>query len=102
MLDYYRFSTADRYFSGNVHYQFRKFLATQWIMVRMTGVRENIFVNYLATPSSENYTEAGYSIDGILRFLRLEVAAGFRNGQYLDYGVRVGIATNIMLNFNDQ
>lgn len=102
LLDYYRFSTSDRYFSGNVHYQFRKFLATQWIMVRMTGVRENIFVNYLATPSSENYTEAGYSIDGILRFLRLEVAAGFRNGQYLDYGVRVGIATNIMLNFNDQ
>lgn len=102
LLDYYKYSTADRYFAGNVHYQFRKFLATQWVMVRMTGVRENVFVNYLATPSSENYTEVGYSIDGILRALRLEVAAGFQNGKYLDYGFRIGIATNIRLNFDDQ
>lgn len=102
LLDYYMYSTADRYFSGNVHYQFRKFLATQWVMVRMTGVRENLFVNYLATPSSENYTEVGYSIDGILRVLRLEVAAGFQNGKYLDHGFRIGIATNIRLNFDDQ
>lgn len=102
LLDYYRYSTADRYFAGNMHYQFRKFLATQWIMVRMTGVRENIFVNYLATPASQNYTEVGYSIDGILRALRLEVAAGFQDGKYLDYGFRIGIATNIHLNLDDQ
>jgi hypothetical protein len=34
LLDYYRFSTDDRYFSANVHYQFRKFLVTTIPVVR--------------------------------------------------------------------
>jgi hypothetical protein len=29
------------------------------------------------------------------------VAAAFQNGQYLNYGFRVGIATSITVNFND-
>jgi Family of unknown function (DUF5686)/CarboxypepD_reg-like domain len=102
LLDYYLYSTADKYISGNIHYQFRKFLATQFPLVRLTGVRENIFLNYLATPSIQNYTEVGYSIDGILRLLRLEVAASFHGGQYLKHGFRIGIATNIRANFDDQ
>jgi hypothetical protein len=69
--------------------------------VRLAGIRENIFLNYLATPTSKNYTEVGYSIDGILRIFRLEAAASFYNGQYQNYGFRIGIATNIMVNFSD-
>ena len=58
-------------------------------------------MNYLATPTSKNYTEVGYGIDGILRVFRLEVAAGFSDGQYLNYGFRVGISSSITVNFND-
>ena len=101
LLDYYRFSTDDRYFSANVHYHFRKFIVTTIPVVRLAGIRENIFVNYLATPASRNYTEVGYSIDGILRFFRLEAAAAFRQGKYLGYGFRFGVATNISVNFSD-
>ncbi len=101
LLDYYRYSTADRYFSANVHYQFRKFIVTTIPVVRLAGIRENVFVNYLATPTSKNYTELGYSINGILRFFRLESAAAFRDGVYIGYGFRVGIATNIAMNFSD-
>lgn len=101
ILDYYRFSTADKYFVANVHYQFRKFLVSNIPFVRLAGIRENVFVNYLATRTSENYTEVGYSIDGILRFFRLEAAAAFQDGKYVDYGLRIGIATNISVNFND-
>lgn len=101
LLDYYRFSTDDRYLSVNAHYQFRKFIVTTIPVVRLAGIRENIFVNYLATPSSRNYTEVGYTIDGILRFFRLEVAAAFRDGKYDGYGFRVGIATSISGNFSD-
>lgn len=101
LLDYYRFSTADKYFSANAHYQFRKFLVTTIPVVRLAGIRENVFVNYLATPTSKNYTELGYSIDGILRIFRLEAAAAFRDGKYLDYGFRIGIATSIAVNFSD-
>jgi hypothetical protein len=101
LLDYYQHSTADKYFAGNAYYQFRRFLATSFPFVRVMGIRENIFVNYLATPSSQNYTELGYSIDGILRIFRLEVATAFRDGKYLDYGFRIGIATSITVNFSD-
>jgi hypothetical protein len=99
LLDYYLYSTSDKYFSGNAHYHFRRFLLTSFPFVRLAGIRENIFINYLATPTAKNYTEVGYSIDGILRIFRLEAAASFSNGQYKDYGFRIGIATTLMSNF---
>jgi hypothetical protein len=101
LMDYYVNSTADKYFAANVHYHFRRFLVSSIYEVRMLGIRENIFINYLATPYSKNYTELGYSIEGILRLFRIEVAAGFRDGQYLNYGFRIGIASNLTVNFSD-
>lgn len=97
LLDYYLYSTKDEYFSTNVHYHFRKFLVTQIPFVRLTGIQENIFVNYLATPTSQNFTELGYSLDGILRIFRLEAAVAFQNGKYLEYGLRIGITTAITI-----
>lgn len=101
LLDYYRHSTRDEYFTTNVHYHFRKFLVTRIPKVRLTGITENVFVNYLATPTSGNYTEVGYGIEGILRLFRLEAAASFQNGTYTDYGFRIGVATSLSVNFND-
>jgi len=101
LLDYYKYSTSDKYFSGNFHYQFRKFLVTNILLVRMAGIRENVFVNYLATPTSKNYTEVGYSIDGILRIFRLEGAVGFQDGKYLNYGFRIGITSIFGVGFSD-
>ncbi len=101
LLDYYNYSTSDKYFSGNFHYQFRKFLVTNILLVRMAGIRENVFVNYLATPTSKNYTEVGYSIDGILRILRVEVAAAFQDGKYQNYGFRIGITSIFGVGFSD-
>jgi hypothetical protein len=101
LLDYYTYSTSDKYFTGSLHYQFRKFIVTSFPKMRLMGIKENFFVNYLATPTSKNYTEIGYSIDGILRIFRLEAAASFSDGKYQDYGFRIGIATNIGINFSD-
>lgn len=101
LLDYYTFSTSDKYFSGNLHYQFRRFLLTSLPKLRLMGIRENLFLNYLATPTSGNYTELGYSIDGILRIFRLEGAVSFQEGKYADHGFRLGITTNLSINFSD-
>jgi Family of unknown function (DUF5686)/CarboxypepD_reg-like domain len=103
LLDYYRYSTKDEYFTGNVHYHFRKFLFTRIPKVRLVGVTENVFVNYLATPTSGNYTELGYGLDGILRIFRLEGAVSFTKGDLsnFNYGFRIGITTSATLNFND-
>lgn len=93
LLDYYAYSTNSSYFSGHTHYQFRKFLLTQLPEIRFSGLRENIFLNYLKTAHSPHYYELGYSIDQILRIFRVEVAASFENMSYREVGLRIGVAT---------
>ncbi|MDN5204754.1 DUF5686 and carboxypeptidase regulatory-like domain-containing protein [Fulvivirgaceae bacterium BMA10] len=95
LLDYYRYSTDDRYATVHLHYQFRKFLFTRIPIVRTLGVRENIIANFLATNSAMNYTELGYGINYIFRVFRIEAITSFRDGKYQDFGVRIGIATNL-------
>jgi hypothetical protein len=96
LLDYYRFSTSDKYLEGHAYVQFRKLLLTQFIYLRSFGWKENFFVNQLVTPKN-NYTELGYSLDGILRLFRVEAIAAFENGQYKTWGIRVGITTTFGL-----
>ena len=95
LLDYYTFSTQERYAVAHGHYQFRKLLLTRIFEVRLLGLQENVFVNYLKTSASPHYTEVGYSLDNIFRFFRVEAVAGFDNGQYRDFGIRIGISTNL-------
>ncbi|MCB0585414.1 MAG: carboxypeptidase-like regulatory domain-containing protein [Phaeodactylibacter sp.] len=100
LLPYYQYSTMDKFAAAHVHYQFRKLLFTQIPEVWLLGIKENVFVNYLATPTSDNYTEVGYSIDNIFRFLRVEAAVAFQDGKYKDWGILIGIASNIGGNFS--
>ncbi len=95
LLPYYEHSTMDKFAAAHVHYQFRKLLLTQIPEVWLLGIKENVFVNYLATPTSDHYTEVGYSIDNIFRFLRVEAAVAFQDGKYKDWGILIGIASNI-------
>jgi hypothetical protein len=99
LLDYYLYSTNGQYISATTHYQFRKFLVTQLPEVRFSGLRENIFLNYLKTSNSPHYYEVGYSLDNILRVFRFEVATSFTNKlQYKEFGFRIGIATLLKVN----
>ncbi len=102
LLDYYRYSTSDDYYEVHAHYHFRKFLLTYLPKARMLGLSENVFVNHLATRTAQ-YSEVGYSIDGILRIFRIEGAMGFQDLKFKDanFGVRLGIATSVTVNFND-
>jgi Family of unknown function (DUF5686)/CarboxypepD_reg-like domain len=101
LMDYYLYSTKDQYLSASAHYHFRKFLITRIPIIRLMGVQENFFVNYLKTPSSKDYTELGYGLDGILRIFRLEGAVSFSNGEYQNYGFRIGISSILSVNFGD-
>ena len=102
LLDYYRYSTSDDYLEGHAHYHFRKFLLTYLPKARMLGLSENVFVNHLTTWNIQ-YSEVGYSVDGILRIFRIEGAMGFRDLDFKDanFGFRIGIATSVTVNFND-
>ncbi len=101
LLDYYRHSTQEEYAAVHVHHQFRQLLLTRITPVWLMGLRENLFVNYLATPTSKHYTEVGYSLNNILRVFRVEAVTAFQGGKYYDWGIRVGIAANwLSLSFN--
>ncbi|MFT5998804.1 MAG: hypothetical protein ACI81P_001259 [Neolewinella sp.] len=93
LLPYYLESTDQEYLEVYGHYQFRKFLLTQIWQLHLMGLKEDLFVNYLHTPTSENYTEVGYSIDNILRILRVEFVTSFRDFKYDDFGVRISVAS---------
>jgi hypothetical protein len=95
LLPYYQFSTQGDYFGGHLHYQFRKLALTRFWKISLLGIKENVFVNYLATPEVNDYFEVGYSLDNIFRILRLEAVANYYNGQYQGFGFRVGIASNL-------
>jgi len=95
LLPYYLNSTADKYASAQVLYQFRKFLFTQLPVLRMTGVKELAYVSYLVTPSLGNYVEVGYGLDNLFRILRLEASASFIDGNYNGYGIKIGVSTSI-------
>ncbi|MCP9237481.1 DUF5686 and carboxypeptidase regulatory-like domain-containing protein [Lewinella sp. JB7] len=93
LLPYYRNSTAEEYLEVYAHYQFRKLLFTNIWQLHLMGLKEDLFVNYLYTPTSEHYTEVGYSLDNLLRVLRLEFVTAFRDGRYDDFGVRLSFTT---------
>jgi len=95
LLDYYEHSTNNAYIHAHAHYQFRKFLVTQIPAVQFLGLKENVFFNYLGTETSQNYMEVGYTVDNLFRFFRLELVTSFQDWKYRDFGIRIGIASNL-------
>ena len=94
LLPYYQFSTGKRYLEGHVLAEFRQLLLTQITLLRLVGLKENVFVHYLATPTSQNYTEVGYGLDGliprVLPFFRVEVISQWQDARYQGLGFRIG------------
>ena len=94
LLPYYQYSTANRFAEAHLFGEFRKFLITQITVLRLLDLRENLFINYLATPSLTNYAEVGYGLNGLIPKLlpvfRVEVVGQFQDGNYQGLGYRVG------------
>ncbi|WP_461103042.1 DUF5686 and carboxypeptidase regulatory-like domain-containing protein [Spirosoma koreense] len=94
LLPYYQYSTGQRFAEAHVLAEFRQLLVTQLTLVRLIGLKENLFVHYLYTPASKNYTEVGYGLDGlipqILPFFRVEVVSQWQQGTYQGLGFRIG------------
>ncbi|GAB3559101.1 DUF5686 and carboxypeptidase regulatory-like domain-containing protein [Spirosoma fluminis] len=94
LLPYYQYSTGKRFAEAHVLAEFRKFFITQLTLVRLVGLKENLFVHYLYTPASKNYTEIGYGLDGlvpqVLPFFRVEVISQWQDAQYKGLGFRIG------------
>ncbi len=89
-LEYYLHSTKGNYLEIFAANNFQKFLITQITPLRIYGLKESIFANYLNVQNQNfNYLEVGYGISGIGKFLGLEVVGNFVNGQYGSTVLRV-------------
>jgi hypothetical protein len=89
-LEYYDHSTKGNYLEVFVANDFQKFLLTQITLLRLYGLKESIFANYLNVPNQNfNYAEVGYGISGIGKLLGLEVVGNFVNGKYSSTALRV-------------
>jgi len=93
MLPYYQYSTRSKFAEVHVLGEFRNLLITQLTLVRLAGLKENLFLHHLATPASKGYTEIGYGIDGLIPgfpFFRIEVVGQVQGGKYVGTGFLVG------------
>lgn len=95
LLDYYEYSTSNSYLSALTYLRFRKLFVTQIPAVRLLGVKENFFVNYLKTDYSPNYTEVGYTVDNIFSLFRLELVQSFEDLKPKSFGFRIGISASL-------
>ncbi len=95
LLDYYEYSTSNSYLSALSYIRFRKLFVTQIPAVRLLGVKENFFVNYLKTDYSPNYTEVGYTVDNIFSLFRLELVQSFEDLKPKSFGFRIGISASL-------
>ena len=100
-LPYYQHSTGDRFFELHAFQQFRNLLITQIPEAWMLGLKENLMVSYLKTPSTNHYIELGYGLDNIYKIFRAEVGASFLDGKYEGTFFRVGIASGLNISSNN-
>lgn len=63
LLPYYEYSENKNYLALYSNYLYRKFLLTRIPVVRLTGIREATFANYLKTSHSPHYVEVGYTLN---------------------------------------
>ena len=89
LLEYYRYSTSDKYFEAHLYYE-TPFLLLKFLPYFRNRMlwQEGIQFNYLYTNEIENYTELGYTI-GI--GIQAGVFAGFENFRYRNFGVKLSI-----------
>ncbi len=92
-LNYYRYSTSERFLEAHVINESRRLLLTRIPFVRLAGLKENLMVHYLLTPTLPHYTELGYGLDGLIPgfpFFRVEAVAVFQDFKYQRTVFRIG------------
>lgn len=89
-LDYYRFSTRERYLEGHAEHHFNEFLLNKIPLIRKLNWQTVLSIHSLLTPEAGNYTEFGVGIEHIFKFLRVDYYRGYQRGRLYNVGIRVG------------
>ncbi|QEM12054.1 DUF5686 and carboxypeptidase regulatory-like domain-containing protein [Mucilaginibacter rubeus] len=90
MLDYYDFSTPDKYIEGHFEHNFSGFITNKLPLIRKFKLQEIIDVNYLYTPTLKNYTELGFGLQYLN--IRLMYGVSYNGGTEAKSAIRLGIS----------
>ena len=91
LLDFYKYSTYNRFLEGHIQYSTQLLFLKYLPVVSNTFWTENLYVNYLSTPVLKNYMEFGYGLGNIFLMGHLGVFVSFEHGTYRSVGVKVSI-----------
>jgi hypothetical protein len=91
LLDYYRYSTRDRYLEARYNHHFNGFWFNKIPLIRRLKWQEVFTLNYFKTPASPHYVEWGAGIEHIFKIMRVDYFQAFGNGTYLTQGIRIGV-----------
>ena len=91
LLDYYRYSTSNRYLEGHFEHHFNGFLFNKIPLFRRLKWQEVVSLNYLNTQESRNYMELGFGIEHIFKVIRVDLVTSFQEGNKARTGITVGV-----------
>ncbi|QDA59758.1 DUF5686 and carboxypeptidase regulatory-like domain-containing protein [Hymenobacter jejuensis] len=91
LLDYYLYSTRDRYLEAHYNHHFNGFFLNKIPLMRRLKWQEVASVNYLRTPSSGNYVELGVGVEHVLKVLRVDFYTALQSGNRQANGLRIGL-----------
>ncbi|UPL49395.1 DUF5686 and carboxypeptidase regulatory-like domain-containing protein [Hymenobacter sublimis] len=91
LLDYYRFSTADKFLEVHYNHHFNGFLLNKIPLLRRLHWQEVASLNYLTTPTANHYLELGVGVEHVFKILRADFYTSLQSGQRAGTGVRIGI-----------
>jgi hypothetical protein len=90
LLDYYRFSTGDKYLEGHLEHNFSGLITNMIPLIRKLKLQEIINVNYLSTPALKNYMELGVGFQTNIG-LRVMYGTSFNNKNGgVNQAIRIG------------
>ena len=89
LLNYHTFSTNTEYIEGHIEHNFSGFILNKIPLIRKLKLQEIVDINYLATPSLNNYTELGIGIQ-YLNF-RLIYGRSYNSESNIRSALRIGL-----------
>lgn len=90
LLDYYQFSTPDKYIEAHLEHNFSGFITNKIPLIRKLKLQEIVDFNYLSTPQLKNYMELGV---GLQYFgFRVMYGTSFNSGSNIKNGLRIGVS----------
>jgi hypothetical protein len=90
LLDYYNFSTPDKYLEGHLEHNFSGFITNKIPLLRNLKLQEIIDVNYLSIPALKNYTELGFGLQRGL--VRIMYGRSYNTSSNVKNAIKVGIS----------